>query len=883
MPKSTAQPAALAGERSAGEWRERCAVLERSIEDISQALKASGTGIVVVGPDLRITRFLGPLDPVFRIDGESQHTLLTMAHTPLYGSCENDLRTVIATRSPLTRRLDGGDGCTREVTICPDENSGGAVVTVFNRGRTVPPPTQGDVQSNAGAHDLDAIAERTFIEIRHDEEPLRSATDAADVGLVMLDRNRRYVFANRQYAGILGLSDVDLVGKTTAEVFGTVDLDRISAILDRAFAGERLSYEIDRQSADGKALYYAVVIEPLRDDASVVTNVVGVIYDITKNKLAQMRIGETEERLRLANEAAGIGIFDIDLTTATAHYSPELSAILGIPHFAAVPLQLAFQRIHREDVGRVLAQFQSAQQSDSDRRLLMEFRFVRPGGEVRWMTWIGQVKFSDTASGPRATRVLGACVDITDRRRAESDLRESEARYRGVVEGSLQGIVIQQNERILYANRAMAAIFGYDQPHELIGKSTFDDFIAEEERPLLRTRTAATYRGETLKPHGGWRGFRRDGTEIWVASMAHKVEWQGGPAVVSFYIDITERKKAEMRLNEALWLTKVACEAGQMGTWHFDPATGRLNYSDEGLALLGIDKTKWDGSLGAIEAVVHPDDVERRRAAIRRGLAERTNTEFEFRIVRPNGEIRWMLVRGHPLKRPDSGKLEALGVVVDMTERKRDEQRQQMLTRELDHRVKNTLARVLVILQRSSERASTVEDLSAAIEGRIQALAQAHSLLSRHTWRGARLADLITVELEPYATATNTIVDGPDLVLTPDATQAVTLVLHELATNAAKYGALSTSRGRVRVHWRYETRAPAQPQLVIEWEERGGPAVVKPDRKGYGSSVIGELIPYEMGGAVDIQFRDEGVVCVMSMPLARAKAPDDPATPSPPS
>ena len=586
-------------------------------------------------------------------------------------------------------------------------------------------------------------------ELQRSKAILKAATENAGVAIALLDSRRRYVFANRLYAAIHDLADV--AGQYATDVLAGVAYDGdLGAHLDRAFAGERVSYELSKPAGGGNTRYYTVNFEPLLNSAQKITHVVNVIYDITAPRQSGIRAAEAEERLRIANESAGIGTFDVDLITGSAYYSPELTAMFGVPHTRVVRLEHAFARIHRDDLHWVMEKYHAAQDPAGDGRVRMDFRFVRPGGEVRWMTWNGLVKFAGPPSARKPSRIVGACVEITDRKRAEEQLRGSEARYRGVVDGSMQGIIIQQNERIMYANAAMASIFGFDSPAELIGKSPFEDFVCVEERALLKARTAAVYRGEQLTPHPGWRGFRRDGSEIWVSAMAHKVEWQGRPAVVSFYLDITERKRAE--------------------------------------------------------------------------------------------------------------------------------ERQQMLTRELDHRVKNTLARVLVILHRSTEGARSVGGLVEAIEGRIQSLAQAHSLLSQHTWRGAELTDLVIAELEPYASGKNTVIDGPKSMLAPEAAQAVILVLHELATNAAKYGALSVKDGRVFVSWRHERTTSHQagakpesvPELVIEWRETDGPRVEVPVRRGYGSSVIGELIPYELGGAVKVEFRPEGLFCRVSLPLSRA-------------
>ena len=145
-------------------------------------------------------------------------------------------------------------------------------------------------------------------------------------------------------------------------------------------------------------------------------------------------------------------------------------------------------------------------------------------------------------------------------------------------------------------------------------------------------------------------------------------------------------------------------------------------------------------------------------------------------------------------------------------------------------------------------------------------MANAHALLSRGRWLGVHLADLVRRELAPWVGEGNAIVEGPDIVLTADATQSLAMVLHELVTNAAKYGALSTPRGHVCVRWDRQVNGGSSAGLIVEWREVGGPPVVAPSRSGYGTSVIEDLIPYELGGSVDLSFAADGVRCRIAIP-----------------
>ena len=210
------------------------------------------------------------------------------------------------------------------------------------------------------------------------------------------------------------------------------------------------------------------------------------------------------------------------------------------------------------------------------------------------------------------------------------------------------------------------------------------------------------------------------------------------------------------------------------------------------------------------------------------------------------------------------------GLTVDITARKRAEERQDLLVAELDHRVKNVLARVAVVAMYTRQGSNSMEEFVRALDGRIQSMAAAHALLSQNRWHGVGLADLIHGQLAPYTTKANTTICGPDITLTAAATQAVAMVLQELVTNAVKYGALSTPEGQVSVRWDRRSGADAAARLLIDWREIGSPPTVVPARPGYGTSLIRDLIPHELGGTVDLVFASDGLRCNIEIPIEPA-------------
>jgi two-component sensor histidine kinase len=194
----------------------------------------------------------------------------------------------------------------------------------------------------------------------------------------------------------------------------------------------------------------------------------------------------------------------------------------------------------------------------------------------------------------------------------------------------------------------------------------------------------------------------------------------------------------------------------------------------------------------------------------------------------------------------------------------RQARREAMLVGELDHRVKNVLATVSAIMTQTQEASGSRADFVTGLNRRIYSLARTHELLSESNWRGASLAEIVRREFAPYA-AGNAEARGPSVTLKAEATQAVATVLHELTTNAAKYGAFSNRTGRVSVLWR-RLQNGSRDRLVIEWQETGGPPVLAPSRSGYGTSIIRELIPFELGGAAELSFAPEGTRCRLEIP-----------------
>jgi len=180
----------------------------------------------------------------------------------------------------------------------------------------------------------------------------------------------------------------------------------------------------------------------------------------------------------------------------------------------------------------------------------------------------------------------------------------------------------------------------------------------------------------------------------------------------------------------------------------------------------------------------------------------------------------------------------------DTAERKQREAHNRRLLRELEHRVKNVLARVQIVIERSVDGQVSVHEFREALLARVKSMVRAHELLGRTSWDGVTVRELITDQLRPYVTGQNSHVDGPEIVLNTDAAQALSMVIHELATNAVKHGALSEPDGRIIASWQREPVQGSGDALVLHWSEQGGPEVNTPQREGYGTMLIRELLTW---------------------------------------
>jgi PAS domain S-box-containing protein len=437
-----------------------------------------------------------------------------------------------------------------------------------------------------------------------------------------------------------------------------------------------------------------------------------------------------------------------------------------------------------------------------------------------------------------------------------------------IVESADEAIASKTLDGIVTSwNPAAETLFGY-AADEIIGRhiSILAAPGREDEMPAILVRIR---RGEKVERYETVRR-RKDGTLVNIALTVSPIRDEAGQIIGASKIarDITAYKRAESALRASEERFRNLANAVPHIVWTADPDGNITFANDRWFHYSGItpeqNVRQWP------ELVLHPDDRERCIEQWSRALREGSEYEIEVRNRRHDGEYRWFLTRASPI-RDAAGRITAwFGSTTDIHDRKLGEERQKILAAELSHRVKNLLTVIQVLAERTGDRATSVEEFLAAFRGRLQAINSAQSALVASDWHGASLRGLVRAALEPYlGDASRIDLDVQDLPIRSEIALTLTLALHELATNAAKYGALSSPTGRVSFTARVQPGDRGD-ELRMEWQERGGPPVQEPKTTGFGTTILGQAMEYQHQGGAKLIWRETGLVCYLTLPLSEA-------------
>jgi two-component sensor histidine kinase len=584
--------------------------------------------------------------------------------------------------------------------------------------------------------------------------------------------------------------------------------------------------------------------------------------------VAEVIMISTEAELVEAQRLAHIGSWHWDAESDVTIGSDELLRIFGLDPASR---HLPAYRDQRgrwypvDDWKRLKAAMQSTMQTGVSYEL--ELQAFRNGIPI-WITARGAAVRN---SKGQVVGLRGTVQDITDRKLAELALAERNTQLELASKAARVGtFAIEFHTGLVKLSPGCASIFGLPENTAEISREYGLKLVHPEDLPRLelwRDQAFLKQQGEFVVQY---RIRRVDDHEVRWMEVRGLIFYgrNGRPSrAIATIIDVTDRKLAADMLAERNLQLELAGKVGLVGSYAYDIHSERIQISPGYAAIYDIPDGTTQTTRSEWLAAVHPEDVERLRVLRSTAFRERRREfNIEYRIVLSSTEVRWIESRGFTSYDSKGQPQRMVGVNIDITERKRAEAAQKLLNAELDHRVKNALATVSAIVSHTRQGSRSMTDFVAALEGRIRSMGRTHDLLSTRRWRGISLTELVRCELAPYTSSSNTKINGPEVILKPEAGQVVAMALHELATNAAKYGALSAKEGRVSVRWNQRPNGHLRSHLILEWREIGGPTVVAPGNSGFGTSTIRDVISYELGGTVDLSFAAEGVRCRVELP-----------------
>ncbi|CAN7442917.1 PAS domain-containing protein [Phenylobacterium sp. LjRoot219] len=480
----------------------------------------------------------------------------------------------------------------------------------------------------------------------------------------------------------------------------------------------------------------------------------------------------------------------------------------------------------------------------------------------------------------RPLGMLCVIIETTERVLAERRSAMEFARLRDMFAQAPGFICLMTGPNLIvqFVNEAHERLFGV---HDVVGRPYHEAFAAyagADNRWKVLDQVYAT--GERFVTRGERVLATRPGgrvEEIFLDLVVEPVTDDNGKVIGLFVegFDVTPQVRAQAAAEENERRLSAAIAVARLGAFEWDMATGKATLDERALEIFALESN--DGlTVADVVQRIDPEDMARLQVETRAAEASgRVRREFEYRIHLPDGATRNIATVSDAVPGPDGSIERIIGVFDDVTERRRAEKRQRLLINELNHRVKNTLATVQSIAAQTLRSAPNLERARDAFEARLVALAAAHDLLTAESWHGARLTDVVASAMAPFETQRRPQISrsGPPVWLNAQRALALSMALHELATNAVKYGALSVPEGRVTIRWTLS----ADNVLALSWIEHGGPPVAPPERAGFGSRLLQRSLARELGGEVAFTFAPDGVRCEVRCRLENGRSSAAPA------
>jgi PAS domain S-box-containing protein len=690
---------------------------------------------------------------------------------------------------------------------------------------------------------------------------LATLVDASDDAIIGLGMDLVIQTWNAGAERMFGYAEAEVRGRSISELIIPDDCAAEIAASHAALTSGKSILKVSmRRHKDGHLIPVEISIGPILDGTGGITGLSVVMRDVSERKRTEARLAEREAQLALFVEhaPAAIAMFDAGMRyLAVSHrylsdYGVrEGTEVIGRSHYEIFPnLPPHWRNMH----ARVMA---------GEEIVRDEEPFLREDGRTDWCR--SSMKPWRTADGRIGGALLFSEV-VTARVEAQHALAASEARFRATFENAAVGIAhLDPDLRWLRVNEALCRILGYPVK-ELLAKSLPD--ITHPDDLAVDYENAALMRaGKMESAEMDKRYLRKDGAVVWTRVTVACVR-KGDRSLdylVGVIVDITRRKQAEEELRKSEERFRSSLLHSPLPVMLFDDHEQVLAVSRSWVAQSGYaaeelqcvaDWAALAGGERSSQALAH---VRRIISTVPDGQPQETMIR-----TRDGRERLWSFVTS-ALGSQSEGRRLFVTVAQDVTERKAHEEQIQLLMREVNHRAKNMLSLVQAIARQTA--ATEPDDFIRRFTERIQALAANQDLLVRNEWRGVDVDDLVRAQLAHFAdlVGSRIALHGPKLRLNAAAAQAIGLALHELATNAGKYGALSLGTGWVAVEWQLDDG-----DFAISWTERGGPLVSPPERRGFGSTVIASMAKLSVGGEVELDYARAGLTWRLTCPAENA-------------
>ncbi|MFI5010821.1 MAG: PAS domain S-box protein [Hyphomicrobiales bacterium] len=571
-------------------------------------------------------------------------------------------------------------------------------------------------------------------------------------------------------------------------------------------------------------------------------------------KHAEAALAESERNFRVLFEQAAVGIEQAALDGRFIAVNDRLCAMLGYSREELLAKSFA-DITFAADVPRERRRHKRLYSGQVDSYVL-EKRYLRRNGTRLWARVTSSLAKDDAGAVLYRMSII---EDISERRRTRTALRESEARYRATFEQAAIGIAhVALDGGWLAVNDRLCAITGYSRDELL--RLRFQDITHPDDLDGNLALVAELLRGGRESLTMEKRYLRKDGAIVWASLTSVAVrDDEGTPAYfISVIEDITEDRRAA--LTDARLAAIVRSSPDAIFSFDHQDIIGSWNSGAE--RLFGYRPDEIIGQSHAI--LVPPHGMREVRDAIDKLAAGEAVISMESERRRKDGTVFPCVVTKSRIHAASGELLGFSSIIRDITDRRQSEERQRLMARELVHRVKNSFAVMQSIVRQTQRSTPDPEAFARAFSGRLAAMAASHDLLTDRNWEGAGLRDLVSSQLAPFATGPEkrVHVEGPDVMLDTSLAVPLGLALHELATNATKYGSLSKPGGSVKLFWTVSRSGGAE-QLSLVWRESGGPRVVAPARRGFGTSLIERGLP---DARIERRFEPDGLVCRIELP-----------------